>query len=66
MGELKLYDSSLSRDQIKREREAHYLAKSSSQKFTELLSLIHLSIELNDGKPLKFPQGKGLVIRKDN
>ena len=65
MGKLKLYDTSLPRDVIEREREQKYLDQSSFQKFIELLSLIHLTVQLNDGKPLKFPQGKGVIISKE-
>lgn len=65
MGKLKLYDTSLPRDVIEREREQKYLDQSSFQKFIELLSLIHLTVQLNDGRPLKIPQGKGVIINKE-
>lgn len=65
MGKLKLYDTSLSRELITSEREQKYLRQSSLQKFRELLALIHLNVQMNGGKPVKYPQGKGLIIRKE-
>ena len=35
-----------------------------TSKIKELFALIDLSVKLNRGKPLKTPQGKGLVLRK--
>ena len=66
MGKLKLYDLSTPPEQIVREREMAYLALSPKEKFLQLASLIHLSVVLNGGKPLKQPQGKGLVISRKN
>jgi hypothetical protein len=64
MGKLKLYDTSLSRADILMEREERYLSSSVKEKFYQLLRLINLSVKMNGGKPLKLPQGKGLVISK--
>ncbi len=62
MGKLKLYDTSIPQAQIVREREQAYLALSSKEKILQLMALIRLSVLLNGGRPLKQPQGKGLVI----
>lgn len=66
MGKLKIYDLSTPSEQIVREREVAYLALSPKEKLLQLISLIHLSVSLNGGKPLKQPQGKGLVISRKN
>lgn len=64
MSKLKLYDASLPREQILKEREERFLSRSSKEKFYDLLHLIQVSVKLNGGKPLKQPQGKGIVINK--
>lgn len=64
VGRLKIYNSNIPRESIIAEREAVYLNKSAEQKFYALLHLNHISVKMNGGKPLKIPQGKGLVIRK--
>lgn len=64
MGKLKLYDTSLPRDLIVRERMEAYQSLSGQKKMLRLLSLIRLSMSLNGGRPIKEPQGKGLVIAR--
>lgn len=64
MGKLKLYDTSIPRELIAQERESVYLSRSPEQRFLSVLHLNHISVATNGGKPLKSPQGKGLVIRK--
>ncbi len=64
MGRLKLYDTNTPRETIVEERESIYLSRTSEQRFFAVLQLNHISIAMNGGKPLKSPQGKGLVIRK--
>lgn len=64
MGRLKIYDTDIPRESIVAERESVYLNSSAEQKFYALLHLNRISIKMNGGKPLKIPQGKGLVIRK--
>ncbi len=64
MGKLKLYDTSIPRELIAQERESVYLSRSPEQRFFSVLHLNHISVAMNGGKPLKSPQGKGLVIRK--
>lgn len=66
MGKLKLYNVSMAPEQVVRERESAYLVLSSKEKFLQLLALIHLSTALNGGRPLKHPQGRGLVISRRN
>ncbi|WP_461787699.1 hypothetical protein [Pedobacter sp.] len=64
MGRLKIYDISIPRESILAERESLYLRKSAEQKIFTLLQLNRTAVQLNGGKPLKQPQGKGLLIRK--
>ncbi|WP_113638852.1 hypothetical protein [Nubsella zeaxanthinifaciens] len=64
MGRLKIYDISIPRETILAERETLYLRKSAEQKIFTLLQLNRTAVQLNGGKPLKQPQGKGLLIRK--
>lgn len=64
MGKLKLYDTSIPRELIAEERESVYLSCSPEQRFLSVLHLNHMSVVMNGGRPLKSPQGKGLVIRK--
>lgn len=64
MGKLKLYDTSIPPELIAQERESVYLSRSPEQRFFSVLHLNHISVTMNGGKPLKSPQGKGLVIRK--
>jgi hypothetical protein len=66
MGRLKIYDISIPRESILAERESVYLNKSAEQKIYTLLQLNRTAVQLNGGKPLKQPQGKGLLIRKPN
>lgn len=51
-------------DQIELERRQRFVNLSTPQKLNELFALIDLSVKLNGGKPLKEPQGLGLVIKK--
>ena len=46
------------------ERSRRFVSLSTTDKLNELFALIDLSVKLNGGKPLKTPQGKGLVLRK--
>ena len=46
------------------ERSRRFVSLSTTDKLNELFALIDLSVKLNGGKPLKVPQGKGLVLRK--
>ncbi|SOD14253.1 hypothetical protein [Pedobacter xixiisoli] len=66
MGRLKIYDTDMSRESILAEREALYLSKSAEQKIYALLQLNYVAVQLNGGKLLKQPQGKGILIRKIN
>ena len=63
MGKLTLYDISTPRELIAQERESVYLSRTPEQRFFSVLHLNHISVAMNGGKPLKSPQGKGLVIR---
>lgn len=65
MGKLKLYDPLLSPEQIVRERYVAYLSLPPRQKLQQLLTLIRLSVSLNGGRPVKQPQGKGLIISRN-
>lgn len=46
------------------ERKKRFVNLSTTEKLNELFALIDLSVKLNGGKPLKIPQGKGLVLKK--
>ncbi len=46
------------------ERAKRFMSLDVTSKIRELFALIDLSVKLNGGKPLKMPQGKGLVLRK--
>ena len=46
------------------ERTKRFMSLDATSKMRELFALIDLSVKLNGGKPLKIPQGKGLVLRK--
>ncbi len=46
------------------ERSERFVSLSTTEKLNELFALIDLSVKLNSGKPLKIPQGKGLVLKK--
>ncbi len=48
------------------ERAKRFMNLDATSKLNELFALIDLSVKLNGGKPLKLPQGKGLVLRKIN
>ncbi|SDC06920.1 hypothetical protein SAMN04488024_101181 [Pedobacter soli] len=64
MGRLKLYDTSIPRETIVEERESVYLSRTSEQHFFNVLQLNRISVVMNGGRPLKSPEGKGLVISK--
>jgi hypothetical protein len=64
MGILKIHDPSISRETIAKNREQRFLKLTSAEKFYALLNLINISVKLNKGKPLKHPQGKGIIISK--
>ncbi|GAA4319797.1 hypothetical protein [Compostibacter hankyongensis] len=66
MSRLKIYSTNVSRESILRERAAAYQQLSSREKIEQLFSLIQVSVSLNGGKPLKYPQGKGVVISRKN
>jgi hypothetical protein len=46
------------------ERARKFLSLPIEEKLQSICSLIRLSVALNNGQPLKKPQGKGLIIRK--
>lgn len=64
MGKLKLYDINIPRESIVEERDAIYLSRTPEQRFFNVIQLNYISVTMNGGKPLKSPQGKGLIIRK--
>lgn len=64
MGYLKLHDLILSRDSIAEEREQVYLKLSPAERFFKTIQLLKLSIAMNGGKPIKYPQAKGIVIKR--
>ncbi len=46
------------------ERALAFNALSDTDKIKRLLTINALAVKLNGGKPLKQPQGKGIIIRK--
>lgn len=66
MGKLKLYDLNIPRKTIAEERESVYLSHTAAQRFFSVLQLNQLSVAMNGGNPLKSPQGKGIIICKQN
>jgi hypothetical protein len=46
------------------ERAKRFMNLDTTSKLNELFALIDLSVKLNGGKPLKTPQGKGLILKK--
>jgi hypothetical protein len=46
------------------ERAMRFMNLDTTSKLNELFALIDLSVKLNGGKPLKTPQGKGLILKK--
>jgi hypothetical protein len=64
MGKLTLYDVTVPREAIVEERENIYLSRTPKQRFFGILQLNNISVTMNGGQPLKFPQGKGIIIRK--
>jgi hypothetical protein len=63
MGKLILHDNP-DPERLERERAARFLALSAEDKLKELFALIDLAVKMNGGKPIKEPQGKGIIIRK--
>ncbi len=64
MGSLKLYDKNLTYEAIASQREQAFLALPPEKKIQMLLNLNRNAVALNGGKPLKTPQGKGIIIKK--
>lgn len=64
MSKLKIYDSKISREEIKDQRLKTQLLRSPEQRILDLFVLNAIVIKLNGGKPLKQPQGKGIVISR--
>jgi len=66
MGKLILYDITMPREAIAEERANIYLSRTPEQRFFGVLQLNYISVAMNGGKPLKSPQGKGIIMRKLN
>lgn len=66
MGNLTLYDITVPRETIAEQRENVYLSRTPEQRFFDVLQLNHISVTMNGDRPLKTPQGKGIIIRKPN
>lgn len=63
MGKLILHDNP-DPERLRAERAARFAALPFSEKLKILFAQIDLAVKMNGGKPLKEPQGKGIVIRK--
>ncbi|PZF73500.1 hypothetical protein [Taibaiella soli] len=64
MGKLHLYNTEIPLEALAHERAMLYQSYSPERKFNELLALIETARILNNGEPLKKPQGKGIIISK--
>jgi hypothetical protein len=64
MGVVKLHELSIPQRELVKMREDRFLNLSPPEKLYALLNLIHVAVKLNNGKPLKSPQGKGIIIQK--
>ncbi|XZF13993.1 hypothetical protein ACTHGU_19615 [Chitinophagaceae bacterium MMS25-I14] len=64
MGKVRLYDTNIPRETILQERTERYNSLSVADKLNELFTLINLTRKMSGGKPLKEPQGKGLVLSR--
>ena len=51
-------------ERLEQQRAERYFNLPFAEKLKELFSLIDLAVKMNGGKPIKEPQGKGIVIRK--
>jgi hypothetical protein len=51
-------------DAIEQERFMRYKNLPLKEQLAELFALINATILLNNGEPIKKPQGKGIVIKK--
>jgi len=60
-----MHNSKIERVVIERERETKFLSLSVEDRFFELVKLNKLAVLMNGGKPLKVPQGKGIIIRRN-
>lgn len=52
-------------EKLAMERAQRFLSLTTEEKMDALFSLIELSVLFNGGKPLKVPQGKGIIIKKE-
>ncbi|MFL9481893.1 hypothetical protein ACI6Q2_03885 [Chitinophagaceae bacterium LWZ2-11] len=67
MSRLRIYNpDTSSSESILRERAIAYMKLSPKEKLQELFALIAAARKLNNGQPLKTPQGKGIIITKKN
>jgi hypothetical protein len=51
-------------EKLELERAKQFFLLPLEEKLNRLFALIDLSVKLNNNKPIKQPQGKGLIIRK--
>ncbi len=63
MGKLILHDNP-DPERLANERANRFYNLPFEEKLRELFALIDLAVKMNGGKPIKEPQGKGIVIRK--
>ena len=61
---LRIHDLSKSREELELERMMAFAALSCEEKIRRTLVLMNVARKFNGGKPLKEPQGKGIIIRK--
>ena len=63
MGKLILHDNP-DLERLNEERSERFYHLPFEDKLKELFALIDLTVKMNGGRPIKEPQGKGIVIRK--
>ena len=65
MNRLRMHDLSKSREKLALERKLEFAALDDTGKFRQWLVLMNAARKFNGGKPLKEPQGKGYIFRKN-
>jgi hypothetical protein len=64
MNRVRIHDSSKTIADIELERALRYKNLPCDERLQELFDLINLTVTLNNGAPIKLPQGKGVVLKK--
>lgn len=65
MDRLRIYDTTIPRENILRERAAEYQSLSPQKKWNKMIKLIQLALHLKGETPLKRPQAKGIILKRE-